>query len=279
MELSRRKALAGLGTAGVGGVLGMSAFTGSAAAKIRTNFTAANPGTVSTDDGEVSEVFVAPKVYTQWENFDEAPKKLRYILHAGIEGEGYNPVYRETPFLMDENGDPTHGTTDRVPGSGKNHLLTRNSDFYELNSNGQPKSTPKIVLYKDGLSDYYNDPSDYPDEAHWTGASLGSDSGDYANGNYGVIANTGAFDSPTDGETASTAVNLRLITVLLNEDSETVMQDEYPVYEAGNYTYSWLKNNADSHPAISVNEASFTVTAQNEQSDSASGGNANPGAN
>ncbi|WP_245180756.1 hypothetical protein [Haloarcula amylovorans] len=260
-----------------------------------SSFNAVNPGTVENDRGDVSEVFVAPRVYTEWENFDEKPLKLRYILHAAVDGEGYKPVYRETPWLFTDNSSEqaaynsaTHGTTDRVPDSGRMYLTSKNSAFYNINNNGDyvdPNDgsqtvTPKIVLYKEGMSDYYDEASDYPDSAHWDGSSLGSDSGDYANGNYGVLGDTMELDSQTDGQSKTTTIHLRLITALLDYDSESVMQAEYPDYSgSAGYTYQRLINIAPNHPAISVAEASFDVTAANEQADSSSNANANAGAN
>lgn len=278
-KMTRRTAIKGIGTVGTAAALGgagVLASSGSAAAS-SSSLTASN-GTVKNDTGNVSEVFVVPKVATAWENFDEKPQKLRYILEAGIEGTGFKPVYRETPWLMDENGNPTHGTTDRVPESGRAHLLTRNSDFYEM-SNDEPAGTPKIVLYKEGMENYYDEAGDYPKEAHFTGASLGNDSGSYANGNYGVLGDTSELDQPTDGSSKTTKVHLRLTSVLLTEDSDTVMADEYGSYKDGGYTYDWLQNNADSHPAINVAKTAFVVNTVNEQSSSSTAGQANTGMN
>jgi len=259
--------IAGASAIGVGGLLA----TGSAAASISSNLSA-SPITITNDDGNIEEVYVAPQVTTEWENFDEKPYKLRHILQVKRSDDTWMPVYRETPWLMDGNSDPTHGTTDQWSG----RLLSKNSAFYNLDSDGNWDATPKIVLYKEGET-VYDEASDYPDTDHWTGASLGSDAGDYANGNYGVIGDTESLDEDTDGDSNSTTVKLRLITVLLKENSESVMQDEYPAYATGNYTYSWLASNAGSHPAISIAKADFTVTANNEQADSGSSGTANTG--
>jgi hypothetical protein len=57
------------------------------------------------------------------------------------------------------------------------------------------------------------------------------------------------------------------------------MQDEYPVYGRGNYTYGRLRNIADENPCVSVSTAKFTVTAENEVAESSTVGNANPGVN
>jgi hypothetical protein len=291
MDISRRQTLKGLGLTGIIGGVGLS-MMGSASAAASTGFSAVNPAVVSNDTGDISEVYVAPDVYTQWKNFDEVPLKLRYILEAGIEGQGYKPVYRETPWLFtDSTSEQTAkdtaqvGTTDRVPDSGLANLLSKNSDFYNLNSNDDPTSTPKIMLFKEGQSNYYDEPSDYDGHSggsgqdHWTGASLGADSGAYANGNYGVLGNTDALDSATDGQSKQTTIKLRLTSVLLNYDSESVMQAEYPAYSgSAGYTYQRLRNIESDHPAVNVETAQFTVTAKNEQSSSSSGGNANPGA-
>ncbi|WP_254545632.1 hypothetical protein [Halomarina pelagica] len=291
MDINRRRMLVGLGSATAAGAAGI-ALTADNATAMSSDFSAANPGVVKSDDGDVSEVYVAPRVFTRWKNFDEPPLKIRYVLEAGIEGRGYTPVYRETPWLFTDASDPegtaTHGTTDRYPKRGRTHLLTANSDFYEINANGDVVDPsdgsrtvpPKIVLYRDGLSTYYDAASDYPDEAHYTGASLGGDAGSYANGNYGVIGDTSALDAPTDGGSNATKIYLRLTTALLNADSETVMQAEYPAYsgEAG-YTYERLRDVAPNNPAVSVSTTSFTVTAENERAASSTSASANPGVN
>lgn len=281
--------LRGLGTLGVVGAVGATAFTGSSVA-LNTSFAAANPNVIRNDRGEVEEVSVDPRVYTRWENLDEEPGKLRFILEAGIDGvQGFAPVYRETPFL--NSGSGSYGTTDRFPDSGRNPLATANSDFYNINSNGDfvdPNDgsktvRPKVVLFKDGQSAYYDEASDYPDagggtgEQHFTGASLGDDSGDYANGNYGVLGNTEAFDADEDGTTRSQTVKLRLYSVLLKDNSESIMQEEYPAYSgSAGYTYQRLRNIAPNNPIVNVNTAEFTVSAENEAADSGTGGDANP---
>ncbi|SEO81102.1 hypothetical protein SAMN04487948_105275 [Halogranum amylolyticum] len=299
MQFTRRKALSLIGGTAVAGGTGFATLSGSAAAQMTSTLDAGNPGTVTTDDGNVTEVFVNPRVYTKWEGFDEKPEKVRYILEAGIEGQGFKPVYRETPWLFserDENGSPIpeYGTSDRYPDTGRVPLATKNSAFYDINGNGDfvdpndgsKQVPPKVVLYKEGMDDYYDEASAYPDEAHWTGASLGSDAGGYANGNYGVVGDTTALDAATDGNSKSTTVHLRLTTVLLKEqptsdggyESVSLMQDEYPAYsgDAG-YTYQRLRNIAPDNPGVSVSTTSFDVTAENEGAESGTHGDANPG--
>ena len=284
--------LRGLGTLGVIGTVGATTLTGSAAA-LNTSFNASSPNVIRNDRGEVTEVSVDPRVYTRWENLDEEPGKLRFILEAGIDGvQPFAPVYRETPFL--NSGSESYGTTDRYPGSGRVPLATKNSDFYNINSNGDFVSPddgsqqvpPKIVLFKDGLSTYRNEAADYPDagggtgEQHFTGASLGDDAGDYANGNYGVLGNTDAFDVDEDGSTGNQTVRLRLYSVLLKDNSESIMQEEYPAYSgSAGYTYQRLRNIASDNPIVNISTAQFTVSTENEAADSGSGGNANPIAN
>lgn len=298
MAISRRQLLQTAGGIGIGSAIlggaGIAAFSGGAAAQMSTSFEAVNPGVVKNDSGQVSEVFVAPRVYTEWENLDEVPLKLRYILEAGVQGTGYKPVYRETPWLFTDGTDEetayetaTEGTTGRVPNGGRSWLLSKNSAFYNLNANGRPKTTPpKIVLYKEGMSDYYDEPSDYPDagggtgEQHWTGASLGDDSGAYANGNYGVLGDTSQLDQPTDGESNTTTVALRLSTVLLDYDSESIMQDEFPAYSgSAGYTYERLRNIAGNNPVVSVDTTSFDVDVTNESAGVGGDADANAGVN
>jgi hypothetical protein len=289
MDITRRSALKGLGTAGIAGGLGLVSLSGSAAAMSST-FTARDVS-ISNEDGKVNEIYVVPQVHTAWRHFDEEPWKIRYILEAGRENIGYFPVYRETPWLYDSSG-PLYGTTDRYPNTGRAPLLTANSDFYSLDSDGNPTSTPKIVLYKDGMDAYHRFARDYDDpdgdgdntndggtgQQHIDGSSLGDDAGAYANGNYGVIRDTRAFNAVWDGEVFDEEqVMLRLTTVLLTEDSDTVMSRDYGSYKDGGYTYEWLRDNAESHPAISVVEARFNVTVTNEPGDSGTSGVANSG--
>lgn len=299
MQFTRRKALSLIGGTAIAGGTGFATLSGSAAAQMTSTLDAGNPGTVTKDDGDVTEVFVTPRVHTEWEGFDEEPEMVRYILEAGIEGQGFKPVYRETPYLFsetdeDDNPIPEYGTSDRYPETGRIPLATRNSAFYDVNGNGDfvasddgsQQVAPKIVLYKEGMENYYDEASDYPDDAQWTGASLGDDSGDYANGNYGVIGDTSTIDATTDGESKSTTVHLRLTSVLLKRSTtesgrtETVslMQDEYPAYdgEAG-YTYQRLRNIEPDNPGVSVSTTSFDVTAQNRAAESGTHGDANPG--
>ena len=156
MDIGRRKMLRGLGSAAVVGTVGAAALSGNSVA-MNTQFTAANPNVVRSDTGDVDEVSVDPRVFTRWENLDEEPGKLRYILEAGIDGvQPFAPVYRETPFLNSGSGD--YETTDRYPDTGRTPLATGNSDLYDINNNGDfvdPNDgsqtvRPKIVLFKEG---------------------------------------------------------------------------------------------------------------------------------
>lgn len=282
--MKRRTLLRGIGAAGVAGAVGATAFTGSTVA-LNTNFTSVNPSAIRNDQGEVTEVSVNPRVFNKWENLDEEPGKIRFILEAGVRGgeQAFAPVYRETPFL--NSGSGSYGTTDRYPDSGRVPLATRNSDFYNINddgdfvdpSDGSQTVPPKIVLFKEGQTNYYDEASDYPNEAHFTGASLGDDSGDYANGNYGVLGNTDIFDVTEDGTTNTRTVALRLYSVLLKDNSESIMQEEYPAYSgSAGYTYERLRNIAPNNPIVSIDEVDFTVTTENEGADSGTGGIANP---
>lgn len=294
--LTRRTALKGIGAAALAGGVGAMLSSGSAGATMASSFTATNPTAVTNDDGNLSEVSVNPRVYTSWENFDEEPMKLRYVLEAGIEGQGYTPVYRETPWLFSDEtaGNDYGGTTGRYPESGRVPLASKNSDFYTINGNndfvdpddGSQIVPPKVVLFKEGYQmPTYTKPdgSDFGGGSaadHLDGSSLGDDSGAYANGNYGVLGDTSALDADTDGTSKATKIYLRLTTALLKLNSESVMQEEYPVYSgSAGYTYGRLRDIAGDHPGVSVSTASFTVTAQNEVAGSGTDGSANPSAN
>jgi len=244
--------------------------------------------------------------------FDEEPTKLRWILEAGIEEQGFAPVYRETPFLFEgdeSDGNEFGGTMGRFPQTERVPISTRNSAFYEVNGNSDFVSStdasqvvqPKTVLYKDGMSvndvtenRYHDSAEDYdpggsPDgETYISGESIGDKGGKFANGKYGVLGDTSHIDTLTDGSTKQTTINVRLTTALLktveHDDypttTETLMQDEYPVYARGKpYTYQLLRNIADQNPCVSVETASFSVTAENEVAESETVGNANSGVN
>jgi hypothetical protein len=314
---NRRTVLKGIGAAAAVGGVGVLATSGSAAATMTSSFTATDAGVVPNDRGDIEEVYVVPRVATTWEGFDEEPTKLRWLLEAGIEGQGYAPVYRETPWLFDSDegeaaGNLYGGTTGRFPEAGRVPISTRNSAFYDVNGNGDFVAEddgsqvvqPKTVLYKDGMpanpvtgNSYHDSAEDYDfaadyegetdgadGETYITGASIGARGGKFANGKYGVLGDTSHVDAPTDGESKTTKINLRLTTVLLKTvqyddfpTTETLMQDEYPVYGRGNYTYGRLRAIEDRNPCVSIEEASFTVTAENEAASSATNGNANPG--
>jgi hypothetical protein len=299
--VSRRQALkiggtvTGIGIVGGAGLLA----TGSANAQMQSAFNAASPGALRNDDGDIEEVFIAPKVYHQWSGFDEEPTKLRWVLEAAIEGEPYAPVYRETPFLFEgdeADGNEFGGTSGRYPESGRVYISTRNSQFYDVNNNGDFVSPddgsqvvkPKTVLFKDGLDTYRDSAEDYPGgETYFTGASIGDD-GPFANGKYGVLGDTSNIDALTDGSTKTTTIKVRLTTALLKTveyenaptTTETLMQEEYPAYGKDTaYTYARLRNIADQNPGVTVNEATFDVTAENIVAEGSVDGDANPGVN
>lgn len=87
VELDRRKVLSTVGGLAVAGS-GLATLTGSAAAKVDTEFTANNAGTVTSPDGSIQKVLVDTSGTISWKGFDHAAENATVTLEAKKTGVG-----------------------------------------------------------------------------------------------------------------------------------------------------------------------------------------------
>lgn len=184
--ISRRRALKGIGAAGVVSVLGLGSISGSAFGA-SSRISATNPSAVSNDRGDLTRVTVDPTFRVEWEGLDTAVGKVFYVIEARTRDDGnwrdWSPVFRSTPWL-------TPGTI-----QGVNHSKPGTTGFYEITDplsaimnrssaewgakDEDPRSLPRAieVVNEFGRPDYENaDFSSHPASAstYLAGNSVGS---------------------------------------------------------------------------------------------------------
>jgi hypothetical protein len=209
------KLVGGIGAATVAGGAGVMSMTGGAAAST-VSISAAGPGTVSNDRGDVSKVTVDPAFNVNWSGLDDAVGKVFWLLEAKVAGGEWQPIYRATPWLSAED-------------------IGTSGTFNRPNSNNGGLG-PLIIADEQGRPDYEGwNWSSYGDadlSTFLSGTSLGS-AGNYVNGSdpvgsgptpqnnfpdqnagyYGAASDTAPFDNNNDdagnGSSDTTPVELR----------------------------------------------------------------------
>jgi hypothetical protein len=231
--MNRRKLLqvvGGIGTAAAGAGLGMTVMTGSAAAAT-VNITSGNPGQVSNDRGDVSQVTVDPTFDLTWQNLDDAVGKVFYLVEAKVGGSGsWEPIFRATPWVT-QPANTGHlrqqpGTTGRYTiKTTLAQALNQDSRFSD-GSAPDISASPLVVADEQGRPDYssLSFPSGVDLSSFLDGTSIGSasdypgahEAGGHQNnyhdidaGYYGAAADTSVLDNDADGSAADSSVQIR----------------------------------------------------------------------
>ncbi|SFG01333.1 hypothetical protein SAMN04488063_1128 [Halopelagius inordinatus] len=344
--MERRTYLKGIGAAGIATTgLGLSAFSASAASA-ELNIADGDAGTVTNDTGDISNVFIKPELAVEWDGFDESVSKMRVLVEARLErneqgdilpawadevdglrqdvydalgndyggypllDDGYVPVFRETPWLFNDEYYPEtltdSGTSGRFPGSGRAPLysraseLTGRSDAYFKGTSVPSSEIPPIMLFSDdhdrpdyaGLPGSDEDVNESP--GHYLSGFSISGGGNFLNGSYGPAGGTDLLDEDTDGSSAGSRIGLRFTVSLRTDDGESADplamsgEDGYPAYDAdgdpttypeNNVGYAGLRSIAEEHPAVMTAHTQLTLTATNAEATASGsgtlGGNAN----
>ena len=233
MELTRRKTLGVMGGGIVAGAgLLASAGTGAAAS---VSIGANNPGQVSNDRGDVSQVTVNPQFDVTWENFDDAVGKVFYLVEGKVSGGDWSPIFRATPWIGEEVNNSyvrqQPGTTGqyrvKVPLS---QALNQDPRFDD-GSGPDASADPLVVADERGRPDYagfdadvgtvsgltkfldgtsMGSASNYPsDETPMQGYIFQNNYPDIDAGYYGAADGTSALDNPSESSAKDTTVYLR----------------------------------------------------------------------
>lgn len=186
--IERRDFLKAGGAAGVAGIIGgvgLTTLSETGRAQISADFATADPGTVTNDDGDVTNVYLDPTSNVQWENFDVPVTKVRQLLEARLADgsgttltpesgptpatqNGWWPIYRETPWLF---RDPADGETADFTydpdgdGSGTDKVLVTRGD-------GSPSYADEAEAGTSGNIEYPLLPNGAPDRDADQGAIL-----------------------------------------------------------------------------------------------------------
>lgn len=344
--MERRTYLKGLGATGIAAAgLGLASFSASANPGAELSINNDNAGLVTNDTGDISELFVKPRLRVSWDGFDETVDRLRIFIEARLERneqgdilpawqqetdalrqdiydtlgndyggypllkDGYVPVFRETPFLDNNEFYPealtSEGTSGTFPESGRapvfsraSELTDRSGDFFKGTS-VDSSEIPPIMLFSDEYDrpDYAGlpagDVAENPGQ-YLSGISV-SGGGNFLNGTYGPAGGTSLLDNDADGSTTTSRIGLRF-TVSLRKSDESVDadplamngEDGYPTYEAAGDPTTWPEQNvgyaglqaiAADHPAVMMTTAQVTVDAANEAASASGSGTLGADAN
>lgn len=230
------KSIGGIGAATAIGGTGIFAMSGGAMAS-QVSITAGNPGTVSNDRGDISEVTANPQFSVTWKNLDDAVAKVFFLVEARVDGGNFLPIFRSTPWLP---GSSTTNNSYVKMSSGTTgeytlkHPLAKvfSQDPRFSDENGTDETAnPLVVADEDGAPDYSSaDWSNYgpgDETSYMNGVSMGSatqaenflvgDEGlvlqnnypDINSGYYGAASDTTPLDNDADGTKDATQVVLR----------------------------------------------------------------------
>ncbi|EGQ44142.1 MAG: hypothetical protein J07AB43_02010 [Candidatus Nanosalina sp. J07AB43] len=195
------------------GVISAGAFTATQTVGAQSGLSIqSNDATVSNDRGDITQVTISPDFDVNWANFDETVGKVFWLVEARVAGGDWYPIYRATPWLSPEQ----MGTTGTL----------------ELDNFESRLGRPLSIADPNGAPDYpgadWNSYGPASEESYLDGTSMGS-AGQASNnldltlqnnfpsqnaGYYGAAASTkpypaSPFDQETDGESATTEVELR----------------------------------------------------------------------
>lgn len=233
------KTVGGIASATTIGGVGLFAMSGGAAAQSGVSITANDPTQVSNDRGDLTKVTIDPSFRVEWDNFDTAVGKVMVVIEArtkengSVQGEGWTPVLRTTPWLTEDvsqNGGPhidysKPGTTGYFEITGTlGEALAYASRV--RTGNNEPKARPIEVVNEIGRPDYGSET--FPDnsvttESYLNGSSIGGADQTYDvigdqivnnfpgadAGYYGAAIDTSNFDVNEDGTSDADTVELR----------------------------------------------------------------------
>ena len=218
------------------------ATSGSVAAS-SISISAGNPGVVSNDRGDISQVTADPQFHVQWENLDDAVAKVFYLIEASVDGGPFVPLFRGTPWLPADVENTSYvkaksGTTGEYKLKHPHSVVLNQDPRFSDGSGPDESANPLVIADDDGKPAYSSadwssyGPSDFQ-RYYETGNSMGSatqaesflvdDEGlvlqnnypDVNAGYYGAASDTTPFDNDVDGTQASTGVTLRYSFELL----------------------------------------------------------------
>lgn len=244
------RTVGGAGSAAAVGALGLGAFTGSAAAT-QVDISAANPGVVQNDRGDVSKVTIDPTFRVEWEGFDQAVAKVFYVIEAKTGSGSFAPIFRSTPWLT---GSTLQGVQASKAGTTGflelvdplSQVLNRSAKSREGNNYQPPRPLPRPleVANEQGRPDYEN--ADFSSiggvtaESFVGGNSVGSaDTAESVlvdqeglplvnnfpgadSGYYGAAGDTSRLDNDADGTQSTTQVTLRYTFALKSANQSFV---------------------------------------------------------
>lgn len=289
------KTVGGIATTTAVGAAGVSLFSSRGAALDVS--ISSNPVTVENDTGEVTEVAINPQFRVEWTGFDEPVGKVFVLIEAKHDGmEAFYPVTRAVPWVNGGDNESAPGTTGFIEtGLGKVTLFDEigRPDYPSLNFDSHPDDVT-LESYMDGTSmGSAQEAADYLETESSGPLQNNRPNGDY--GYYGAAGLADVFDEGTDGAQNVTGVQLRYTFALrlpgtsssfdgFGLDSQYRAQygtivmgeaDDVPVqFGDDDLSYEAMRNK-EQHPAVTVTQSNFDVTAINEPSVAGAEGESN----
>lgn len=255
--MNRRNFIVGAGSIGAA-TIGGAALLGGSAAAMEGGLSITDPDTVSVDDGSYQYVAIGLSSVHEWQGLDSEATHAHFVAEIRLpespdeEEQQWHELYNEAIPLADL-GDTRGGSLEWTTGEGTTGVL-------HTGVGDGPNLLDDYDFSRHSWSDVedgYNQVEGQGAENRWP--VLVSE--DYDGDLYGVpdplYTNTPEVD--TDGEEAGTVVDYRKTVVVYN-DAEFTYDHSAPNYEAS------------AHAAGTQLEDKFTVTIDNIESESTSGG-------
>ena len=219
LEMQRRdviKSAVGIGAAATVGGVGITAFSGSAAAADVTINTR-DATLPDSDDGDVRKVFIDPELELNWSNFDDAVGAVSIFIEAKVDGGpegpngGFFPLHRSQVELLGEYfGSPTTSTDESITIGPFSDLTDNRVDGADGSWSGGTSSdgNVRIADAEDGAPDYSSASAGYLNGSNVYGATI-PENQPLVNGEYGAASGTTPFEVEEDGGKDSTEVQVR----------------------------------------------------------------------
>ena len=175
------KTLGGIGAAATVAGAGVGTLSGSAAAST-VSISGGDPGSVSNDRGDVTQVTIDPSFSVSWEGLDDGVAKIFYLIEAKVGTGNWQPIFRATPWLPAGTKNNSYvtaksGTTGEYTLK-QPHSLVLNQDgrFGENES-----AAPLVIADEEGKPDYsalnyqnHPDAASVDEASYLNGTSMGS---------------------------------------------------------------------------------------------------------
>jgi len=173
--------MGGIGAAATVAGAGIGTLSGSAAAS-EVSISGGDPGSVTNDRGDVTQVTIDPSFSVSWEGLDDGVAKVFYLIEAKVGSGNWQPIFRATPWLPAGTENTSYvksksGTTGEYTLK-QPHSMVLNQD--ERFGEGE-SAAPLVVADEEGKPEYsdlnyanHPDSSSVDETSYLNGTSMGT---------------------------------------------------------------------------------------------------------